>query len=216
MIPRILADKRGLTLLELVISFSILTLILVIVLGALRLGFRFWDRGEEASSEAQEQRMIWTSLRHQLCSLYPYVVRIGNKRTLIFKGAKEEMEFVSLFSPYLQDKGGLRYCRYKIEEDETGEGFVLKVFETRAVNAELRELDIGDEQFRVLAGGLPRCRFEYAGLKARGTPAQWVPEWEGVEAKGLPAKIRILFEEPYQHIEELLFPIRAKGYVLGS
>jgi general secretion pathway protein J len=216
MIPRILADKRGLTLLELVISFSILTLILVIVLGALRLSFRFWERGEEISSEAQEQRMIWTSLRHQLCSLYPYVVRTANKRYLIFKGGKDEMEFVSLFSPYLQDKGGLRYCRYKIEEDKQGEGFLLKVFETRAVNAELRQVDVGDEQFRVLAEGLPRCRFEYAGRKAGDEPAQWTSEWEGGESRGLPAKIRILFEEPYKHIEELLFPIRAKGYVLGS
>ncbi len=215
MIPRILGDKSGFTLLELIISFSILALILVLVLGALRLGFRFWERGEEVSSEAQEQRMIWTSLRHQLCSIYPYVVRIGNKRSLMFKGGKDTMEFVSLFSPYLQDKGGLRYCRYKIEEDEEGEGFSLKVFETSAVNAELWQLDIGDEQFRVLAGGLPRCRFEYANRKAAGEPAEWVPEWEGRQGMRLPAKIRILFEERYQHIEELLFLIRAKGYVLG-
>jgi len=212
MIPRLLRNKSGLTFIELIISFGILTLILIIVLGALRLGFRFWDRGEEVCLEAQEQRMVWSSLRHQLCSIYPYRARIENKKLLVFKGEEDKMEFVSLFSYYLQDKGGLRYCRYKIEEDENGEGFSLKVFETRAVNADLGELDIGDEGFRALVGGLPPVVFQYADQKRPDEPVEWFSTWNGKERKRLPTEVRLAFEKKYHNMEKLSFALRSKGY----
>jgi general secretion pathway protein J len=212
MIPRLLYNKSGLTFIELIISFSILTLILIIVLGALRLGFRFWDRGEKVSLEAQKQRMVWSSLKYQLCSIYPYRARIENKKLLIFKGERDKMEFVSLFSYYLQDKGGLRYCRYKIEHDESGEGFSLKVFETRAVNADLGELDIGDEGFRVLVGGIPPVIFQYAGQKVPGEPLEWFATWNGKERKRLPTAVRLAFEKRYYNMGELSYPLRSKGY----
>lgn len=212
MISRLLFNKKGFTFLELIISFSILSLILIIVLGALRLGFRFWDRGNEVSFEAQEQRMIWSSLKHQLCSIYPYRVRTGTKKLLLFKGEKDQIEFVSLFSYYLQDKGGLRYCRYKIREDEKGEGFSLKVFETRAVNADLRELDVADERFVVLVSGLPHFTFQYTDQNKAGEPAEWFSIWKGRERKRLPTQIRLSFEEKYHNIEELSFVLRSKGY----
>ena len=212
MIPRLLFNKNGVTFLELIISFTILVMILVIVLGALRLSFRFWDKGEEVSLEAQEQRMVWSSLKYQLCSAYPYRVGAGNKKFLLFRGEKDKLEFVSFFSYYLQDKGGLRYCIYKIEDDEKGEGLSLKVFETAAVNADLGESDIGEEKFRVLIKGLPRFKFEYTGRNKAGEPVEWLTDWNGREKKELPAEIRLLFEEKYHGTEELSFIIRSKGY----
>jgi general secretion pathway protein J len=216
MIPRLLYNKKGLTFLELIISFSILAMILVIVLGALRLGFLFWDKGEEVSLEAQEQRMVWSSLKYQLCSMYPYRVGVGNKKSILFTGEKDKMEFVSLFSYYLQDKGGLRYCLYKIGKDEEGEGFSLKVFETAAVNADFDELEIEDTQFRVLLRGLPGFEFEYAAQNKLSEPVEWLPDWKGEEKRALPAEIRLIFEEKYLNTEELSFIIRSKGYDASS
>jgi general secretion pathway protein J len=207
-----LFNKNGFTFLELIISFSILTLILIIVLGALRLSFRFWDRGEEVSFKAQEQRMIWSSLKHQLGSIYPYWVRMGTKKLLLFKGEEDQIEFVSLFSCYLQDKGGLRYCRYKIEEDEKGKGFSLKVSETKVLNADLGELDIADERFRILVSGLPSFIFEYADQNKTDGPVQWFSSWKGKERERLPVKIRFAFKEKYHDMEELSFAFRSKGY----
>lgn len=216
MIPKLLHDKKGLTFLELIVSFSILAMILVIVLGALRLGFRFWNKGEEVSLEAQEQRMVWNSLKYQLCSMYPYRVGAGSKKSILFKGEKNKMEFVSLFSYYLQDKGGLRYCLYKIEKDEEGEGFSLKVFETAAVNADFDELAIEDAKFRVLLKGLPGFEFEYAAQNKAGEPVEWISEWNGREKKALPAEIGLAFEEKYLNTKELSFMIRSKGYDASS
>jgi general secretion pathway protein J len=212
MISRLLGTKNGLTLIEVIISMSILSLILIIVLGALRLGFRFWERGEEVSLEAQEQRMVWSALKHQLCSIYPYRARAENKDLLVFQGEEHGLECVSLFSYYLQDKGGLRYCRYKIEKDENGKGLCLKVFEAQAVNADLGLLEVEDERFRVLVGGLPPVMFQYAGQKGPDEPLEWVSTWNGKEEKRLPVAIKLAFGEHYHHMKELTFLIRSKGY----
>ena len=209
---RRLQCKKGFTLIELVVSFSILALIILIVLGALRLGYRFWDRGEQVALEAQEQRMVWSSLRHQLCSIYPYHVRRENKKFLLFEGEQDSMAFVSLFSYYLQDKGGLRYCRYKIDKDEREDSFSLKVFETRAVNADLGKLDIKDERFKILVKGLPPFEFEYADQDETGESLEWFSAWQREERKKLPEKIRFVFKEEYRNMGELLFALRSKGY----
>ena len=204
--------KKGFTLIELIVSFSILALIIIIVLGALRLGYRFWDKGETVALENQKQRMVWSSLRHQLCSIYPYVVRRENKKFLLFDGERDKMAFVSLFSYYLQDKGGLRYCRYKIEEDEQVDSFLLKVSEIRAINTDLGELPIKDEQFRVLVKGLPPFEFEYADQDETNESFEWFSSWKSKEKKKLPAKIRLVFKERYRNMDELLFALRSKGY----
>lgn len=209
---RILQCKKGFTLIELIVSFSILSLITIIVLGALRLGYRFWDKGEQVALEAQEQRMVWSSLRHQIFSIYPFHVRRENKKFLLFDGQRDKLAFVSLFSYYLQDKGGLRYCRYKIEEDKQADSFLLKVFETRAVNADLGKLDITDKRFRVLVRGLPSFEFEYADQDETDESFEWFTSWKSKERKKLPAKIRFVFKEKYRNIEELLFVLRSKGY----
>ena len=209
---RTIQCKKGFTLIELIVSFSILALIIIIVLGALRLGYRFWDRGEEVALEAQEQRMVWSSLRNQIFSIYPYHVRKENKKFLLFDGERDKVAFVSLFSYYLQDKGGLRYCRYKIEEDERADSFLLKVFETSAVNADLGELHIADERFRILVRGLPAFVFEYADQDKTDESFEWFSSWKSKEKKKLPVKIRFVFRERYRNMEELLFTLRAKGY----
>lgn len=209
---RRLQCKKGFTLIELVVSFGILALIIVIVLGALRLGYRFWDRGEQVALEAQEQRMVWGSLRHQLCSIYPYRVRRENKKFLLFEGERDAIAFVSLFSYYLQDKGGLRYCRYKIDKDEREDSFSLKVFETKAVNADLGKLNIKDERFKILITGLPAFEFEYAGQDETGKSLEWFSAWQSKEREKLPEKIRFVFKEEYRNMEELLFALRSEGY----
>jgi general secretion pathway protein J len=209
---RWLQCKKGFTLIELIISFSILALIIVIVLGALRLGYRFWDKGEEVALENQEQRMVWSSLRHQLCSIYPYQVKIENKKFILFEGERDKIAFVSLFSYYLQDKGGLRYCQYRIEKDEREDSFSLKVFETKTVNADLGELNISDERFKVLVRGLPPFVFEYADQNKTDESFEWFSAWKTKEKKKLPEKIRFVFKERYRNMEELLFALRSKGY----
>ena len=58
----------GFTLLELLISLTIIGLILVIVFGALRIGARAWEKGERDVETHQIQRIVLDNMKRQIAS----------------------------------------------------------------------------------------------------------------------------------------------------
>jgi len=60
--------SSGFTLLELLISLSIVGLILLIVFGALRIGSRAWEKGERDVEAHQRQRIVLGLIKQQLAS----------------------------------------------------------------------------------------------------------------------------------------------------
>ena len=56
----------GFTLMEVLLSLSILSIILVVILGALRIGVRAWEKGENVLSVQQRARTILDQLSRQL------------------------------------------------------------------------------------------------------------------------------------------------------
>ena len=80
----------------------------------------------------------------------------------------------------------------------------------------LRAIAHSRSNFRVLLKGLPGFEFEYAGLNKVGEPVEWLHDWNGQEKKGIPAGIRLVFDEKYFNTKELPFIIRSKGYDASS
>ena len=61
-------NSRGFTLLELLISLTIVALIVVIIFGALRIGIRAWEKGEKDVDVRQRQRIVLDLIKRQLAS----------------------------------------------------------------------------------------------------------------------------------------------------
>ncbi|HNT58060.1 MAG TPA: prepilin-type N-terminal cleavage/methylation domain-containing protein, partial [Syntrophales bacterium] len=60
--------NRGFTLLELLISLTLLSVIAVLVFGALRLGVRAWEKGEATIETRQRERIVMDLLQRQMAS----------------------------------------------------------------------------------------------------------------------------------------------------
>ena len=67
-------SSKGFTLLELLISLTIIGLILVIIFGALRIGVRAWEKGERDVESHQRRRVVLGLVKRQFASTYPYRV----------------------------------------------------------------------------------------------------------------------------------------------
>ncbi|MBW1972640.1 MAG: prepilin-type N-terminal cleavage/methylation domain-containing protein, partial [Deltaproteobacteria bacterium] len=65
-------NKKGFTLLELILSLSILSVLVVLMAGVMSLGSRAWDRGEEMSNDSQKIRISLGLIAKQLKSIYPF------------------------------------------------------------------------------------------------------------------------------------------------
>jgi prepilin-type N-terminal cleavage/methylation domain-containing protein len=109
----------GFTLLELLISMTILALIFVAVLGAIRIGTRSWERGEARAEENQRKRTVVESLTRDLTMIYPLRVKDQDKDVVVFHGRSDSLEFAALPQSYGAEPFShmIRIVAYAIESD---------------------------------------------------------------------------------------------------
>jgi len=188
-----LKRASGFTLLELLIAFTILSLILLVIAGAMRLGSASWERGEEKAEKYQKSRIAFNLLSQQLKSAYPYKIKAKQAEPdyFAFQGTSDSLRFVSSFSLKSKRPEGLVFVTYKIEEEKSSEK-VLKVCEQRVLNKDFMEQTPKDEDFLPLIEGLSDIKFEYyKEAEDEETSGEWMEVWDGKEETELPRQIRV-------------------------
>lgn len=118
---RPLSDRRqaGVTLLELLISLTIVALIFVAVLGAIRIGSQSWERGEARAEENQRNRTLVDTLARDLTMIYPLRVAVRDKDVIAFHGKPDSLEFATLPQIYGAEPFShmIRIVTYAVEPD---------------------------------------------------------------------------------------------------
>ncbi|MBI3582658.1 MAG: prepilin-type N-terminal cleavage/methylation domain-containing protein [Nitrospinae bacterium] len=126
-------SQRGFTLIELIIAITIVSMIMAIILGGMRLSIRAWEVGEERVEVYQTGRVILERMSQEIKSIYPYryekeistedKTEKTKKSVLAFKGEADRLWFVTFsegLSQGMQSKG-LREVLYYIEKDHNKE-----------------------------------------------------------------------------------------------
>jgi general secretion pathway protein J len=200
----------GFTLLELIVTFSILSLVVVMVLGGLRLGAASWEKGEERAERYQKRRIVLDLLSQQLKSSYPYWMKAQKAEAnfTVFLGEGESIRFVSAFSLKSRRQEGLVFVIYKVQ-DSPSSGRTLKVFENRVFNKDFLEDTPNDDQFVTLADGLSELKFEYFDPgKEKEDAGDWYPSWDAKDKKALPAQVKVTVKwKEKKEEQESAFPL---------
>jgi general secretion pathway protein J len=183
----------GFTLLELVVSFTILGLIVIVVFGALRLGTNAWERGGDQSELVQRRRVVLNLLSQQIKSAFPYKVKASKAEPdyIAFQGTPDSMQFVSAFSLKARRSEGLVVVYYRVE-DGKGSEKVLKYFEKRALNKDFFEKMPDSDEYQTLLDDLSGLSFEY--FKAGDdddSAGEWVTSYDGKDETELPRQMKI-------------------------
>ena len=85
----------GFTLLELLISLSILSLITVLVFAALRIGSQAWEKGEQDIENRHRQRVVMELIRRQLSAICLRNMLDNGKKAVFLSGDQAVMHFLS-------------------------------------------------------------------------------------------------------------------------
>ena len=199
--------RTGFTLVELIVTFTILSIVLVMVLGAMRLGSASWERGEEKTERYQRRRMVFNLLSQQLKSAYAYKIKAQKAESdyLAFLGNSDSVRFVSTFSLTAKRPEGLVFVVYQVEEGNSS-GKVLKVYEGRVLNKDFMEETPDADKFLPLLEGLSEITFEYFQEgKDQEEAGEWMDSWDAKEKKELPRQIRMVtkWKEKKEKKEEL-------------
>jgi len=173
--------ERGFTLIETILSLSILVIMIGIVLSSMRLGQKAWQKGEGAIEDAGRRRFTVKRLGADVVSMYLYKERQNGHETYIFKGLSDELAFVttnrgaSAGLPW----GGALYVTYFAGKD----GLSLK-----EQTVPLARDKFGDAGKTInIDPTIKDARFTYLGAKG------WRSRWDMRIIKKLPIAVRAEF-----------------------
>lgn len=181
--------NRGFTLLELLISLTILSLITLLVFGAFRIGIRAWEKGERNIDGRQRERIVLDLIKRQLASIP--VDTVKGEKALALKGDSKSVEFVSDIHLVPGDKFGMVYVKYRVEEGgDSGE--ILSFSEKNVVMMMGKDADMddSDDLFIELLRGAGMV-FEYLKNYTDEETPQWQESWNSEDDPGFPVAVRI-------------------------
>ncbi|PIY26266.1 MAG: hypothetical protein COZ11_03055, partial [Deltaproteobacteria bacterium CG_4_10_14_3_um_filter_51_14] len=132
---RIVEGKpAGFTLLEVIISLTITSVMLVIIFGAMRVGVRAWEKGEQDLDERMRNRVVLDMMKRQLASIaFREQKEEGKNRFLSVKGDKTSLRFISNVALLTSNEFGVVFVRYTVEDDAESNGKKIEIIEKNFV-----------------------------------------------------------------------------------
>ena len=187
-------DCRGFTLLELIISLTIVSLIAVIVYTTLNIGARAAQSGEVRSVDNQRARAAIALITRHLKSAYPLSLQ-GEKGTfLYFFGESKELNFVS--GAGRPEAGGLEKITYFLREQDGRRSLWVRTSAPTLPADLLQDREGSLQQESEVLPDVEDIAWEYLSrsqrqLDSRSRPKEeWTDQWDGEKEQTLPAAIR--------------------------
>jgi general secretion pathway protein J len=187
-------STTGFTLIEVIVTLTVLGFILLIISGAFRLGLSAWERGESIKEKYQKVRIVTQLISKQIKSIVPYKIKSQKAEAdyLAFEGKDHSLKFVSNLSMKAKQPEGLVYATYEFKEGGK-EGGRLILYEHRVLNKDFFEEDPKEELGVPLLEGVSTVHFEYYQEEdlEKNREEGWVEEWNAKEEKVLPRALKI-------------------------
>ena len=200
----------GFTLLEVMISLTITAVIVVMLFGALRVGVRAWEKGEEDLDVRLRNRVVLDMIKRQLASVMIREQKEEEKNSFLFiKGSDSSLRFVSHVPLMPANEFGVVFVRYNVVEG--AEGKRLDVFEKNLVFMD-READpekIGLEDSLPFLNGISSVAFSYLRRGEDGDE-EWQDKWDPEEDEGLPAAFKVTMQ-PFEGASPMVAVARVEG-----
>ncbi len=185
----------GFTLIEVLVTLTILGFILLIISGAFRLGLSAWNRGESIKEDYQKVRIISQLISRQIKSAVPYKIKTQKAEGdyLAFEGKAHSLKFVSAFPMKAKQTGGFVYAVYEFKERGEEEGRLI-LYEQRVLNKDFFADDFKEDQGISILEGVSNVHFEFyqEGDPAQNKPEEWLEEWNAKDEKELPKALRMI------------------------
>lgn len=193
-------NDTGFTLLELLISISLLTVVIVLLIGAVRLSSRSMAAGEK-KMEAQERfRTVFFLIDAQIQSQVPLTYQEEGSTRYYFQAGPKTLRFATNYSIW-GGRRGYVIVDYKIENDGAGKDIMNASESVPGIE--------GGGNVRFLEAS--SISFEYFWKEPGEEQGKWA---ESLTENIIPEEIRINFIQGTKKIS-LLVPVRVSGSILN-
>lgn len=202
--------QKGFTLLELLISITLLGMILVLLFGGLRLGVRSWDAVQQQVDNLNTVRSVESFLRREMAMAQPYRWKTGTGQRLAFLGERSKVNFVAQL-PARIGGGGLYAISLEIENSAKGKRLVWRhlplnpLVQDFAAVSQAPEIILAEAEL----SAVDDIWLSYFG-RANDTAAPvWLDRWELDSRLPLLIKIQVRFANGSEWPDFVVAPLLA-------
>ena len=190
-------NRRGFTLLEMVVALAILALIAGIVAGALRLASTSIERGEDEVARMARLKAGIDIIERVIRSADPTAIPLGDNTSPYFRGEPDRIRLLSLAPASPVPGRGFRLVCFSGAGGRPAAG--LAVADASPFRREGADAWEGTDKARVLLQGANDLSFSYSpGPSPDGTWA-WRETWDFKESGRLPGAVRVEFTMPSEN-----------------
>lgn len=185
-------------MLELMISVTLIGIIVLIVAGAMRLGYRSVDAGERKIESLERMRASLTLIDSQIQSEIPLTIDEDGSRKYYFKGDKGTLLFPTNHSLW-GGQAGYVVVTYTAVPDAGGKQ-TLWISESIIGAANKNETKLFES--------LDEVSFQYFYKGPTDEQGSWVDQW--TDNTDIPEKVRVRFVQGARELS-LVIPMRTRG-----
>ena len=203
-------QQCGFTLLELLISITLLGLILVLLFGGLRLGVRSWDAVQQQVDNLNTVRSVEGFLRREIALAHPYRWKGQKGQHVAFLGTRNKLSFVTQLPARIGD-GGLYAVSLELEQSGKGKRLLWRQTPLSSQMEDFSALAQAPEM--VLAGAelstVTDIWLSYFGRETETATPQWVDVWASDARIPMLIRIQVKFTDGSEWPDFVVAPMLA-------
>lgn len=190
----------GFTLLELIISITLVAIIVLIISVAANLGYRSFNAGEKKMNAVERLRSSLTIIDAQIQSGVPLTLEEGGVKQYYFAGEQDSLKFSTNYSIWGGQRGYV-IVNYWVDTDDRGK---------RTLFASEYKVGMENQKETKLLEGFDEITFDYYKQDATEEEGEWITQWVGEEM--MPTRIRINLMRGSNSLSYIM-PVRVGGAI---
>jgi prepilin-type N-terminal cleavage/methylation domain-containing protein len=194
------AKNAGFTLLELIISIALFAIIVLIIAGAVNLGYRSFSSGEKKINAVERLRSSLTIIDAQIQSGVPLTLEDDGVKQYYFMGEQDSLKFSTNYSIWGGQRGYV-IVTYRVEANDRGK---------RTLFASEYKVGMESEKETKLLEGFDEITFDYFRQDATEEEGEWINQW--VDEEMMPTRIRINLARGSTS-QSYIIPVRVGGEI---
>jgi len=176
-------NSRGLTLIELLVTLSLLSVTMMIAFSIFSGGSRIWQRSQCESNQALEASVLFQDLRVHLRSYQAF-------SKLEFKGEPDQVTVPALVPSSRRNADGVMEPAQIIYYLKGDEGILCRATQPYRLIRKNRYKELACTQ---LMSGVEKMRFHYYGYNETSKDHQWRSSWD--ESLPLAIKVELTYND---------------------